>query len=446
MSYEDVTAPLRRLLKKDVPFHWGAKEEEAFKKLIEVMNDPATLHPFNPSRPTHIAADSSEQGMQGSIYQEIEAGKWEPIDHASRCLTPTEQRYSPIERESLAQSWATEQFRFYVVGKPFTVWTDHEPLVECYNNRQKPTSKRIAKHRDIIQDLEYQMKHMDGTKMPCDYGSRHAGHIDHLTKEEQIELGFDHGQDIYVRRIININKSSAAIDIEDIRTAADNDPSYTQARNDLLKGTVPQYKSPYKRVWEELCVVDNLILKGDKIVIPDSEIKPGNGNIRERTLEIAHDGHPGTTAMKRYIRSRVWFPEIDRRTEEITKGCLPCQASTETKHRDPLTPSVPPSEVWNDLATDHWGPTPEGKYLLVVIDKLSRFPEVLPVNSTSAGANIEAFDSIFSRHGYCKTLTSDNGPPFNGGEYHLLQQYFQWAGIEHRPTSSAEDPEANGLA
>ena len=68
------------------------------------------------------------------------------------------------------------------------------------------------------------------------------------------------------------------------------------------------------------------------------------------------------------------------------------------------------------------------------------------VNSTSAEANIEAFDTIFSRHGYCENLTSDNGPPFNGNEYHLLQQYFHWAGIKHNPTDSAEDPEANGLA
>ena len=92
--------------------------------------------------------------MQGSLYQEIETNVWVPVDHASRTLTSTEQRYSPIERESLAQSWTTEQFRFYVVGKSFTTWTDHEPLLEIYNNKQKPTSKRIAKHRDAIQDLE----------------------------------------------------------------------------------------------------------------------------------------------------------------------------------------------------------------------------------------------------------------------------------------------------
>ena len=68
------------------------------------------------------------------------------------------------------------------------------------------------------------------------------------------------------------------------------------------------------------------------------------------------------------------------------------------------------------------------------------------VNGTGAEANIEALDTIFSRHGYCESLTTDGGPPFNGKEYHILQKYFRWAGIRHHTTTSADDPEANGLA
>ena len=72
------------------------------------------------------------------------------------------------------------------------------------------------------------------------------------------------------------------------------------------------------------------------------------------------------------------------------------------KHRDPLTTTAPPEHIWEDLAADHWGPTPEGKHLLVVIHKLSRYSEVEVVNGTGAETNIEALDTIFSRHGYCK--------------------------------------------
>ena len=112
----------------------------------------------------------------------------------------------------------------------------------------------------------------------------------------------------------------------------------------------------------------------------------------------------------------------------------------------PLIPSTPPAEPWEKLAANHWGPTEEGLYILLVIDELTRYPEAVVVKSTRADANIEAFDNMFSRHGYPKKLKTDGGPPFNGNENHELQKYFKWAGIKHSPTHSAEDPEANGLA
>ena len=164
--------------------------------------------------------------------------------------------------------------------------------------------------------------------MPCDYGSRHARPIDHLNQQEQEDLGFDNGQEIYVRKILNISNSPDAINTTDIARAASNDKEYEKARSCLREGKSPDQKSIYSRVWNKLCVVEDLILKEDKIIIPDAEIHPGSGNLRETILDIAHDGHPGAPTMKRYIRSRVWFPDIDKRVEEITNGCLPCQAST----------------------------------------------------------------------------------------------------------------------
>ena len=146
------------------------------------------------------------------------------------------------------------------------------------------------------------------------------------------------------------------------------------------------------------------------------------------------------------MRSKLWFPGMDEKVNELVSTCLPCLASTEVKHRDPLIPTKPPSTPWSKLAADHWGPTADGKYLLVVIDELTRFPEMAVVTSTSADANIEAFDNIFTHHGYPDSLKTDGGPPFNGTDSHLLKQYFKWAGIHHHPTVSADDPEANGLA
>ena len=99
----------------------------------------------------------------------------------------------------------------------------------------------------------------------------------------------------------------------------------------------------------------------------------------------------------------------------IVQGCLQCQAATETKHRDPLIPSKAPSQVWTHLDADHWGPTDEGKYILVVVDETSKYADAVVVNSTSAEPNIEAFDRMFSTHGYPEKLKTDGA-----GDHHSM--------------------------
>ena len=451
-SYEDVTAPLRKLLKKGAEFKWTDTEEEAYAKLMETISDPATLQPFHKERNTNFVSDASELGIQASLYQEVQQGHrekptWVPVDHVSRALTDTELRYSPIERESLGLSWGMEQFRFYLVGGEFTAWTDHEPLLCIYNNRQKHTSKRIAKHRDAVQDLDFKLQYLRGKEMPCDYGSRHPNNIEHLTIQEQDCKGFDTGREVYVRKIICMDNSPNYVRVEQMEMAAERDNIYQEAKEALEKGdTKAPQNSPYGKVWQQLTVVGQLIYKGDTVVIPDASDQPGTTLLRTKILDIAHEGHPGQSSMKRFLRAHAWFPQMDNQVNMIVQGCLQCQAATETKHRDPLIPSKAPPQVWSQLDADHWGPTDEGKYILVVVDETSKYADGVVVNSTSAEPNIEAFDRMFSTHGYPEKLKTDGGPPFNGKENHQLQKYFKWAGIQHKTTVSADDPEANGLA
>ena len=61
-------------------------------------------------------------------------------------------------------------------------------------------------------------------------------------------------------------------------------------------------------VWNELAVVDGLVLRGDRIVIPDGELGNDVGNMRQWVVELGHEGHQGTDAIKRLLRTRLWFP------------------------------------------------------------------------------------------------------------------------------------------
>ena len=61
-----------------------------------------------------------------------------------------------------------------------------------------------------------------------------------------------------------------------------------------------------------------------------------------------------------------------------------------------------------------WGPIHTGEYLLVTVCKQSRWAEVEFVTSTSARAVIPKLDKTFVSLGIPMSVSSDNGPPFNG--------------------------------
>ena len=89
-----------------------------------------------------------------------------------------------------------------------------------------PTTKRIASHRNNIQDLRFSVKYLRGDRMPCDYSSQHANPIDHLTQQEQESLGFGVRNDVYVRKIINLGNSLNVLNTDQLRKAAFLNPKY----------------------------------------------------------------------------------------------------------------------------------------------------------------------------------------------------------------------------
>ena len=215
----------------------------------------------------------------------------------------------------------------------------------------------------------------------------------------------------------------------------------------VKRGQVPSQDSQlyqYHKVWAELSILDGLVMRGDKIFIPQADLGEGEGTLRQWVVELAHDGHVGGPATKRTLRKRIWFPGMDSLVDSRIRTCGPCQAATNTPTRDPLKPTTAPDTPFTKVAADHWGPTPDGHYILVVIDLLSRYPEVAIVKGTAASDNIQALDDIFSRHSPPSLLLTDNGPPFNTNPSHPLQVYLKKMGIRHIPTIAAEDPEANG--
>ena len=99
---------------------------------------------------SQVQADASQRGSGACLVQE---GK--PIAFASKSLTDTETRYANTERELLAIVFACQRFNTYVLGRQFTVESDHKPLEMIHQKSLASTSPRLQ--RMLLQLQRYDL-------------------------------------------------------------------------------------------------------------------------------------------------------------------------------------------------------------------------------------------------------------------------------------------------
>ena len=191
--------------------------------------------------------------------------------------------------------------------------------------------------------------------------------------------------------------------------------------------------APYRKVFHQLAISDeDFTLKGDRIVLPTS--------LHEAAITKAHQGsHPGMTCLKRRLRSHFWFPKMNKLIEEKISSCKECLMFTNKTTHEPIISHTTPTTAWNDVSVDLFGPMPDSKHVLVVLDKMSRYPDAKIVPNTSSKAVIGALNDVYTEYGQPGSHRSDNGPPFNSGDF---AQFSKHNDIQHVKTLPYH-PQAN---
>ena len=90
--------------------------------------------------------DASLKGLGVCLSQVGEDGRRHPVAYASRQLKATEKKYpnlSSFKLEPLALKWAVvDKFRDYLLGTPFVIYTDNNPLAHLQNAKFGATEMR----------------------------------------------------------------------------------------------------------------------------------------------------------------------------------------------------------------------------------------------------------------------------------------------------------------
>jgi len=87
---------------------------------------------YDPSKPLILACDASPYGIGAVLLHLCEDSSEQPVAYTSRSLGPAEKKYSQLDKEGLAIIFGVKRFYQYVVGRHFTILSDHKPLQHLF--------------------------------------------------------------------------------------------------------------------------------------------------------------------------------------------------------------------------------------------------------------------------------------------------------------------------
>lgn len=339
---------------------WGPEQLAAFEMIKNrITNCTTALGYFSESERTILYTDASPNALGAVLIQEGTTRSPRIISFASKSLTDTEKRYAQNQREALATVWAVEHFSFFLLGRHFTLRTDAQGVAFILN-RSRESSKRALTRADgwalRLSPYSYDVEYIRGRDNIADPSSRLYTGRDEPFDEEHSPW-----------QIATLEANSIRfLTEEEIRKETAKDQILQSVMDALETNAWPENLRRFKNVSNDLSVHNGILIKNGCAVVPSE--------LRQKTLNLAHDGHPMTAKLKSILRERVWWPGIGTDAEEWVKTCKTCATNGRPEKPTPMKRIFAPQTVWETIALDFNGPYARygGISILLMVDYRSR--------------------------------------------------------------------------
>ena len=159
-DFAAIARPLHEQTKTKKKTPWTPATTESFEKLKQLLTTAPVLARPDFNKEFILVTDASKLGLGCVLTQLDEDGKEHPIVFASRGLKPNEMNYAPTKLECLAVVWAIKLFRPYLLGKKFTIITDHSALTGLFKT-PNPTGI-IARWIVTLSEYDFDIKYRPG--------------------------------------------------------------------------------------------------------------------------------------------------------------------------------------------------------------------------------------------------------------------------------------------
>ena len=440
-DYSKIVVPLMKLTRKDEPYFWSTKCEEAFQTLKQRVTDAPVLAHFDRTKTCFVESDSSDHVTSGVLSQYGPDGFLHPVAYFSKKMVPAECNYEIYDKELLAIIRCFEEWRpeLQGTGLPIQVLTDHKAL-EYFMSTKKLT-RRQARWAEFLSEYNFQVTYRTGksntkadalTRRPgdapeSDQDDRQRHMLQTILTPERIHPDASEDLGLYAVELADMEEAEAAEDEADSRMPIAELIQRAQQEDDLVKDIIAKKNAGERRasaVSLSHCSID----KQGQLRFRDKIWVPENRSCRLKLIREAHDspacGHEGPGRTLVVIQREYYWPGMDQLIKQYCRNCRECRTAKASReaYNGVLNPLPVPHRPWTDISMDFVVGLPKSgnrgyNAILVVMCRLSKQRHFIPCVADERGTSAEAtarmlVDYVWKLHGLPDTMVSDRGPQF----------------------------------
>ncbi|GFW21873.1 retrovirus-related Pol polyprotein from transposon 412 [Trichonephila clavipes] len=453
----NIARPLHKLTESKQKFQWTKECEDSFLQLKEALtSSPILIYP-QPDKPFILDTDASNESVGAVLSQEID-GQERVVAYWSKCLSKPERNYCVTRKELLAIVKAIEHFHHYLYGQKFLLRTDHASLTWLMNFRN--TEGQVARWIQRLNEYYFDIRHRKGSshgnadalsRRPCPENCRHCSRVE--TKYDyairQITTSTATPPDPWSDEKVREDQM-ADPDIKpliEFMESSSNKPSWQD-----ISAYSPTTKQ-YWALWNSLHLRNGVLYRKFEsedgktfrwqLVLPRSRIP----EVLKELHGSPTGGHFGVMKTLHRVRERFFWGKVRADVEQCCKSCDACSARKGPKIRSRgKLHRYNVGAPFERIAFDILGPLPRtasgNKYLLVVMDYFTKWPEVYPIPDQEAPTVAEAVvQHWISRYGVPLQLHSDQGRNFVSA---VLKGVCELLGIDKTKTTPLH-PQSDGM-
>ena len=158
-----------------------------------------------------------------------------------------------------------------------------------------------------------------------------------------------------------------------------------------------------------------------------------------REISYHNIGHPGVNRMFNAVRKAYYWPNLFKNIYTFVKTCIACQTVNLKTIKSPLQDQIIPSYPFSHISCDIVGPmaptASNTKYMIVFMDELSGYPEIVASPTVNSADVVNAFfEKIFWKYGSPLSKLTDNKKKASVFTSKMFKDVMQELNIKHRRT------------